>query len=156
MARSAVDLYAHTSRAHELRLHLPETPVVVRCDAARVEQVANNLVSNAIKYSPDGGRIDVSIERSADRAVLAISDEGVGIAQEELARIFQPFRRGIRLKDAVPGLGLGLATSRRIVERHGGRIEVASSPGCGSTFRVVLPVGGDAARRDGTERPRVA
>lgn len=140
VARAALELYGPATPSHLIALHVPDLPVVVRCDPARLEQVANNLVSNAIKYSPDGGRIDLRVERVGDRAVLAIEDEGVGIASEDLATIFQPFRRGARLREAVPGLGLGLAMSRRIVERHGGRIEVASEPRRGTTFRVTLPL----------------
>jgi signal transduction histidine kinase len=144
VARAAVALYAPASPGHAVGLRIPDAPVVVRCDSARLDQVVNNLVSNAIKYSPEGGRVDLRVEEADGRAVLSVTDEGVGIAPEDVARIFQPFRRGTRLRDAVPGLGLGLATSRRIMERHGGRIEVVSHPRRGSTFRVILPLSASA------------
>jgi signal transduction histidine kinase len=140
VGRHAVELYASSSAAHRIGLQLPDAPLLVRCDSARLDQVVNNLVSNAIKYSPDGGRIEITLERQGDEAVLSVTDEGIGIPREDHVHIFEPFRRGARLKDVVPGLGLGLAMARRIVERHGGRIEVASTPGRGSTFRVMLPV----------------
>jgi signal transduction histidine kinase len=157
VGRSAVELYASSSAAHRIRLQLPDAPVLVRCDSARLDQVVNNLVSNAIKYSPDGGRIEITLERLGDEAILSVTDEGIGVTREDLLHIFEPFRRGARLKNVVPGLGLGLAMARRIVERHGGRIEVASTPGRGSTFRVMLPVAGrgPVAPRDarGTASP---
>lgn len=140
IVRTAVDVLAGTSTLHELRLSEPPVPAVVPCDAGRIEQVVVNLLSNAYKYSPERGRIWVTLRRDGSDAVVSVEDEGIGIAPEDLARIFEPFRRGSRLTKAVPGLGLGLATARRIAERHGGTLTVSSSTGRGSTFELRLPL----------------
>jgi signal transduction histidine kinase len=104
-----------------------------------MEQVANNLVSNAIKYSPAGGRVEVSVEQQGREVVLRVRDYGIGIPLEEQRTVFEPFQRGNVSRDMIAGVGLGLATARRIVEAHGGRMVLASSPGEGSTFSVYLP-----------------
>ncbi len=137
--RSIVELYAPTATAHRIELHLPDEPVLIRADPQRIEQVLGNLISNAIKYSPEGGRIDVELRTSHDEAIICVSDSGVGMAPEEIAEIFMPFRRLKSSADIAPGAGLGLSVVRHIVHAHGGRIEVESEPGKGSTFRVHLP-----------------
>jgi signal transduction histidine kinase len=142
LVRDSVDLYADAARAHALTAHTPPTPVLVRCDAARIAQVLNNLVSNAIKYSPRGGRVEVTLTRADDGAVIAVSDEGDGVAAEELETIFEPFRRARTTEPAVEGLGLGLAIARRIAVMHGGSLDVESTPGAGATFRLRLPAAG--------------
>ena len=125
--------------AHELELRLPPQPVVVTCDCMRIEQVANNLISNAIKYSPGGGRVMIDVAEEDGEATLTVRDEGVGIDTEDLEVIFDPFRRAQRAAGGgVPGVGIGLYISRLIVEAHGGRIEAHSTQGRGSQFRVVL------------------
>lgn len=139
IARTVVDCYAPTTAAHQLELHAAAEPVVVHGDPVRLEQVLGNLVSNAIRYSPTGGRVDVSV-RAEDRwAVVSVKDEGLGIPAAEIPSLFLPFRRRKLGGDAIPGVGLGLSVGRRIVDAHGGRIEVESRPGRGSTFRVRLP-----------------
>lgn len=140
LARNVVELFEGTSRAHTLRYEGPDDPVVLRFDPARIEQVLNNLVSNAIKYSPGGGEVLVRVERQSERAVVSVSDSGIGISPEEQARVFEPFRRASTSASAIPGMGLGLFVCRRIAEAHGGRIEVESAPGSGSTFKVLLPL----------------
>lgn len=82
----------------------------------------------------------VTVAREGNEAVVAVTDRGIGIPPEEVPHIFDPFRRAVSAREAIPGVGLGLAVARRIVEAHGGRIEVDSTPGVGSTFRVRLPV----------------
>jgi signal transduction histidine kinase len=104
-----------------------------------MSQVLNNLIGNALKYSPAGGRVRVGVSRDAGEAVINVSDEGIGIPPEEVARIFEPFRRVPGVADTIPGTGLGLSVARRIVEAHGGSIGVTSQPGVGSTFSVRLP-----------------
>ena len=100
-----------------------------------------NLVSNAIKYSPDGGGVWIRLENVRGEAVINIADEGIGIAPEDRERIFEPFRRTTRgAAVQIPGVGLGLSVSRRLVEAHGGRIEVEARPTGGSIFRVRLPI----------------
>ncbi len=120
-------------------MSVPEQPVVLRCDPTRLTQVITNLVSNAIKYSPEGGTVQVSLELTAEAVVLSVSDEGLGIPPGDRERIFEPFQRSKRPDVNIPGIGLGLSVSRRIVRAHGGDIEVAAREERGSIFRVRLP-----------------
>ena len=155
-----VELFRAASSIHELTVSAPGRPVVVVCDSLRIEQVVNNLVSNAIKYSPAGGLVEVGIEHKGREIELRVRDQGIGIPADEQRTIFEPFRRGDVSRDTIAGVGLGLATARRIVEAHGGRVEMSSEPLKGSTFKVYLPVEpaerSDAAASDGeTSSPRV-
>jgi len=135
---NAVELFRPSTTAHEFTVDVPAEPMVVRCDPARIEQVLNNLVSNAIKYSPNGGRVTVAAAVQDDEAIVEVADEGIGIATEDRERIFEPFRRTGPSRELVPGVGLGLSVARKIVRAHGGRLEVESEPGKGSTFRIRL------------------
>jgi two-component system, OmpR family, sensor histidine kinase MtrB len=141
VAREVVELYAPTSPAHQVMLEAPEQPVRVRADPLRLEQVVSNLVSNAIKYSPAGGLVEVVVGVEGGEAVLAVSDRGVGIPPEGIPDLFMPFRRREVTRELAPGAGLGLSVVRRILMAHGGRIEVESVQGKGSTFRIRLPLG---------------
>ncbi len=112
----------------------------VPVDPERMRQVLTNLLENAVKYSPDGGRITISVTDTGDCADIAVTDQGIGIPPDDMTTIFERFSRGSREPDRrFSGLGLGLYTCRRIVEEHGGRIEVQSRLGAGSTFTVHLP-----------------
>ncbi len=133
------DLFHAISPAHRLSLSLPQEPLLLRCDPMRVEQVLNNLVSNAIKYSPEGGQVRLSLTSDREDVVFSVSDEGIGISREEVSRLFVPFRRGGMAKEWISGVGLGLCVAKRITEAHGGSLEVESAPGRGSTFQVRLP-----------------
>jgi two-component system, OmpR family, sensor histidine kinase MtrB len=135
-----VELYRPVSRAHEIAFVEPVEAVVAYCDPARIEQVITNLVSNAVKYSPDGGRVILAVFTERAEIVVSVSDEGIGISPEDRERIFEPFRRCGRSRELVPGVGLGLSVARKIVAGHGGTLEVESHLGAGSTFRVRLPV----------------
>ncbi len=135
-----VELYRPVSPAHEIVFIESTEPVVAECDPTRIEQVVTNLVSNAIKYSPDGGRVTVSAFSEPSHAIVSVSDEGMGIAPTELERIFEPFRRTSRSRELVPGVGLGLSVARKIVVGHGGILDVESREGAGSTFRMRLPL----------------
>ena len=106
-------------------------------DRTRLEQVAANLIDNALKYTPFGGRVEIAVEREEEWAVLSVRDSGVGIPQEELPRIWDRLFRGDASRTE-RGLGLGLSLVRAIVAAHGGTVEVASEPGRGSTFKVRL------------------
>lgn len=139
-AREIVDLYARDEREHRLVLQVPDEPIFVCGDVVRLEQVVVNLVSNAIKYSPRGGTIRVVVEKTATDAILSVSDEGVGIPERDVDVIFEPFHRAGPSRDLAPGAGLGLSILARIVRAHGGRVEVQSKVGRGSTFYVVLPL----------------
>ena len=122
-------------------------PIEVEVDVDRISQVVLNLLSNARKYSPSGAPITLTLERREDTGVLAVQDHGVGIPEDQLPHIFERFYRvpGIeRQSGSNVGLGLGLYIAQKIVERHGGCIEVNSRPGSGSTFSVILPLAAEA------------
>ncbi|HWE37965.1 MAG TPA: response regulator [Isosphaeraceae bacterium] len=130
------------SRRHKLTLSLPEGPLPLVADEARIEQVLANLLNNAAKYTEPGGRIWIEARRDGDDAVVRVRDTGVGIAPELLPRVFDLFAQAERSLDrSQGGLGIGLTLVRRLVELHGGSI-VADSPGVGlgSEFVVRLPI----------------
>jgi signal transduction histidine kinase len=139
LVRDAVQLHREMSAEHEVLTSIPKEPVRVRCDATRISQVLNNLLSNAIKYSPQGGQVRVELTAAPEGAWVAVRDSGVGIPAEERESIFEPFRRSASTRESIPGVGLGLSVARRIVEAHGGHIQVESELGAGSTFRFHLP-----------------
>jgi two-component system, OmpR family, phosphate regulon sensor histidine kinase PhoR len=115
-------------------------------DEVQLQQVFTNLVSNAIKFTPSGGRINVSSARESDNdgkswATVCVSDTGMGISEEEIAHVFTRFYRASNaMSGAVPGTGLGLAITQDIVRRHGGQIDVVSELGAGTTVTVRLPL----------------
>lgn len=115
-------------------------PLMVSADPERIERVLTNLLTNALKYSPQETPVVVGVERELDAAVVSVADQGAGIAPEEMPRLFQRFTRGrAGPKADVSGLGLGLYIARLMVEAHGGRIRVTSEVGKGSTFSFTLP-----------------
>ncbi len=123
--------------------------LVIQGDGDRMAQVLTNLISNAVKYTPTGGHVEVSGQRSPNQIRICVSDNGIGIAKEELPRIFERFYQVDRARGPQRGTGLGLAIAREIVEAHGGRIQV-DSPGRseGATFTITLPVyNGEPASR---------
>ena len=101
----------------------------------------DNLVSNALKFTPSGGRVDVSLKAAGGVAMVEVSDTGLGLAEEEQTHLFERFFRSSRAaENAIPGSGLGLAIAKTIVERHGGRIRVESAVDVGTTVRVEPPL----------------
>jgi two-component system, OmpR family, sensor histidine kinase MtrB len=150
----AVQLHGTGADMHRFKLDLPDEPLLCECDGGRISQVLNNLLSNAIKYSPNGGTITVKAHRVGDEAVVSVTDEGIGIAPKDLNNIFKPFNRTTETRRTIPGIGLGLSTSRRIVEGHGGKFMVNSELRSGSTFYFTLPIkprisrGLETARKD--------
>jgi signal transduction histidine kinase len=127
---------------HDLRLdYAPEDRLHVRGDRDHLEQVLNNLIGNAMKYSPEGGTIDVNVRRAGEQEIeLRIADHGIGIRPEELSRVFGLFYRSPdRLARDVGGMGLGLYITKEIIDRHSGRIWAESEVGKGTTFHVGLP-----------------
>ena len=133
----------HQERAPRHRIQVGgETALVGEWDLARVERVLDNLVGNAVKYSPDGGVITVGCVRDVDEtgewALLSVRDHGVGIPTADLGRIFERFHRAGNVR-AISGAGIGLAMIRDVVSLHGGTITVESSEGQGSTFTIRLP-----------------
>ncbi|HEV2984761.1 MAG TPA: HAMP domain-containing sensor histidine kinase, partial [Vicinamibacterales bacterium] len=135
----AVDLYRDVADAKGVAL-LADAPgdIVVTADRTRLEQVAANLIDNALKYTPAGGRVDVEVGREGDVALLRVRDTGTGIPHDELPRIFDRLFRGDTSR-AERGLGLGLSLVKAVVEAHGGTVRVESEPGRGSVFTVRLP-----------------
>jgi signal transduction histidine kinase len=139
----AVDQAAATARRRgvQLTMERPDEAVQLRHDPVRIGQVVANLVGNAIKFTPRGGRVNVQVRAEpAGAASITVSDTGIGIEPAELPRIFDRFFRGSRANEARgSGSGLGLAIVRSIVEMHGGTVAVESRLGAGTTFRVALP-----------------
>jgi PAS domain S-box-containing protein len=128
-------------RKHKLTVSTSMQPIWLYADAARLEQVVVNLLTNAAKYTPDGGHIVLSVQREGDDGVLKVRDTGVGIAPELLPRIFDLFTQAERSLDrSQGGLGIGLALVQRLVEMHGGKVAVYSALGHGSEFVVRLPI----------------
>ncbi|HJW83093.1 MAG TPA: HAMP domain-containing sensor histidine kinase, partial [Anaerolineae bacterium] len=159
VARAVITEYSIPcqSRQQTLAAHLPETLPPVRGDSQRLYQVMTNLVSNAVKYTPNGGRITVGLHQEDSQILFEVSDTGRGIPLEAQARIFERFYRvaGSSAIDAT-GTGLGLALVKTIVEQHGGRVWVTSQVGQGSTFTVSLPVWHPPAREDTAVTPLAA
>jgi signal transduction histidine kinase/DNA-binding response OmpR family regulator len=129
------------ARRHELNVNLPQQPLRTRGDPARLAQVIANLLNNAAKYTEEGGRIWLGVEREAEEVVVRVRDTGVGVPPDMLASIFEPFAQVERSIDrSQGGLGIGLTLVRRLVELHEGRVEAYSAgPGAGSEFVVRLP-----------------
>ena len=127
---------------HELIVHLPSPAVWLDADPIRLAQVFANLINNAAKYTPEGGRIEVAARCEGEEVVVAVADNGIGIGRDMLTKVFDMFAQANRtLSRAQYGLGIGLTLVRRLVEMHGGRIEAESpGPGLGSTFTVRLPL----------------
>lgn len=149
IVKQVVDLFGGASPRHQLRVELPDEPLVVRCDPLRIEQTFTNLVSNAIKYSPSGGEVRITATAAGGaHAVVSVADQGIGMTEEDREQIWEPFRRARRSAENIPGVGLGLSIAKHIVEAHGGQIEVRSEPGAGSTFTVKLPLDRSAAGPD--------
>lgn len=123
----------------EWQARIPADLPTVRMDPDRMAQVVGNIASNAVKYSPPGALISVSAEADADEVRIILSDTGPGIATEEQTLVFEPFYRSRQPQRFSEGLGLGLSIARGLVEAHGGRLELASELGQGSTFTIVVP-----------------
>jgi signal transduction histidine kinase len=127
-------------RAITLTLNVPEAAVPLQMDAGRIEQVLNNLVGNALKFTPPGGRVTVTVRPGADAVRVEVADTGDGIAPGHLPHLFDRFYQVDNTSTRqVGGTGLGLAISKALVEAHGGHIGVESTPGAGSTFWFSLP-----------------
>jgi signal transduction histidine kinase len=143
---SAVTLHAERAGREGIRLSLQTEPgeITITADERRLRQVVLNLVSNAVKFTPPDGRIDISARRRNDHIEVAVTDTGPGIAAGDLERIFEEFEQTADGRQA-EGTGLGLPLSRRLVELHGGRLWAESEPGRGSTFRLTLPVHQEAS-----------
>ena len=144
-------------RGIDLTADLPDAPLVTRHDPQRLGQVLVNLIGNALKFTPRGGSVRVTLVPYTRGARIRVSDTGVGIDANELPHVFERFYRGSRANEArASGSGLGLAIVRSIVEMHGGRVMVESRVGSGSTFTVTLPADPRTAREGAKAAPTAA
>jgi signal transduction histidine kinase len=150
IARQVVErfeLSGQRSARHQLTIDAPAALIGV-WDPEGIDQIVTNLVSNALKYSPNGGRVSVHLEEFDDMARLSVSDAGIGIAPEIQTELFKPFERGTALDQGISGTGLGLYIIKRVVEQHGGTIALDSAPGAGTTVTIDLPCSPPAAGVD--------
>jgi len=145
LAQSVSGFRPSLASAHQrLVLQTPGGALLAHVDGGRVKQVVDNLISNAVKYTPEGGTITVSLNRDGDHLVIAVSDTGRGVSKSDQARLFDRFFRSREVRDAaIQGVGIGLTIVKTIVAAHGGTIAVESEPGHGSTFTVRLPLRAD-------------
>ena len=144
IARQVAEEYQRTTGRHRLWVLAPEEPVEGEWDPQRIERSLSNLVSNAVKYSPKGGEIEISVTREEDEAgrlwaVCRVTDQGLGIPEQDLHRIFDWYARASNIPSAITGTGIGLASVKQVVEQHGGAVDVRSLEGEGSTFTIRLP-----------------
>lgn len=135
--RWVVDSFRKGCASHRVEFY-GDTPVIVEGDRERLEQVVVNLLANATKYSPVGTSVTVTVSRQGNEAWISVRDEGAGIDEPDLSRLFRQRFRASRTAHH-PGMGLGLYISNQIVKAHGGTIDVESKPGAGSVFTVRLP-----------------
>jgi signal transduction histidine kinase len=140
LVRPIVDMMDRFSERHPIVLDTPDHPINVRADGDRFQRVLENLLNNAIKYSPDGGAVELSISSSREHAVVRVRDYGIGISPEAVPRIFEASYRAQEAVTCAPGLGLGLSIAAQVIARHGGTIEAEPAEGRGSTFTVRLPL----------------
>jgi two-component system sensor histidine kinase/response regulator len=138
--QEAVDRARASSERHAINVDLDSIQPIAQCDVDRVAQIISNLLTNAIKYSPEGGEILVASRLSGGFVEVSVRDHGVGIAPEFAKRLFSRYERYEKTSNKIIGTGLGLAIARQIVEMHGGRIWLDSTVGTGSDFRFTLPL----------------
>ncbi|MGZ5473834.1 MAG: sensor histidine kinase, partial [Thermoanaerobaculia bacterium] len=135
-------VHRHHTAVSDRRFHLsvPDNGKIVTGDRDRLEQVLGNLLENAVKYSPEGSDVTVTVEERNDTLITAVCDRGIGIPADELNQVFERFHRGRQVSSTnYGGLGLGLYITKQIIERHGGSIWVESKEGNGTTFFFSLP-----------------
>jgi signal transduction histidine kinase len=126
-------------KGQKLTTDMPASLPLIHGDGPRLEQVLLNLMTNAVKFTPQGGSISIKVREQDSGVTVAVKDNGIGIAREEQSRLFQPYSRVSSDRQTQPGLGLGLALAKQVVELHGGKIWVDSESGSGSTFSFYLP-----------------
>jgi len=139
---SSIDIMTSRATEHNITIETDIEPNLpkINLDRDKLKQVMLNLLSNAIKYNFSGGKVHVNVSLSGPEIVLSVSDTGPGISEEALKHMFEKFYRVPGTEKLASGTGLGLSICKRIVEAHGGRIEVASEVGKGTTFTVYLPL----------------
>jgi signal transduction histidine kinase len=140
IVEAAVDLYRHVAEDKHIVVSTASDPTLwLMADRSRLRQVLANLLDNAIKYTPVGGRVDVEAARRQNQAIISVRDTGIGVMAHEASRIWDRLYRGAHSRSE-RGLGLGLSLVRAIVMAHRGRVDVSSAPGGGSTFTIALPL----------------
>jgi signal transduction histidine kinase len=138
LVREMVEVHRHRRTPHELTLQAPDTlPLLL--DAGQVQRVMENLLENAIRYSPGGGTVTVRVTEEGEAVRVTVRDQGLGIAPEDLGRIFTRYFRATNAREKTRGTGIGLFSVKRLVEAHGGQVGVESAPGQGSMFWFRLP-----------------
>jgi signal transduction histidine kinase len=141
LARRVVEEIQAAEDTHTLHFSCPGKPLIVQGDELRLEQVLQNLIQNAIKYSPSNEPITVVVEQHGDQVGIAIADHGIGIPQADLPNLFQRFYRANNVEEQhISGMGIGLYVVKEIITLHGGQVEVESAEGAGSTFTFYLPL----------------
>jgi len=139
LIRECVEEQQNSAKKHQLTIE-GDTGVIVNADKNRIEQVLVNLISNAIKYSPDSDKVVITLTQSENVVKVSVTDFGIGIAKDKLPLIFDRFYRVDESSQRYAGLGLGLYISAEIIQRHGGHISIESTIGKGSTFWFIIPV----------------
>ena len=135
-----VDIFKHQTDKHTFKVNVPDDLVKIEADKDKTNQVMENLISNAVKFCPQGGEITVSVERLKGKIEISVADTGIGIPEKDLPHVFEKFYRAENASsEAIGGTGLGLAIVKYIVESHGGKMSVESEVGKGSTFSFTLP-----------------
>lgn len=157
LARQTLQTLQESARVHDLTVdvHVPDEPVTVDADPVRIDQILNNVLANAIKYTPEKGHVSISVAREEGQAVIRIEDDGVGIAPERIGTIFELFAQAENaIGRSQGGMGIGLALVRNLVELHSGSIEAKSDGvGKGSCFTIRFPLATSAAAESPRERP---
>lgn len=139
LLRELIRPYQEKSPRHSFELHFATAQTEIAADRGRIRQVFNNLISNAVKYSPQGGQIKVTLQRENGLCRLSVADQGIGMTAEQVEHIFDKFYRADSSNTAVKGVGLGMSIVRHIIQAHQGEIRVESQPGRGTTVHVDLP-----------------
>jgi signal transduction histidine kinase len=133
-------------RSQIVEINTPDNPINANVDSARLRMVLDNLIDNASKYTPKNGKITIYVNCSDNELRICVADNGVGVKEEDLPRLFHKFSRvGNELSEEVGGSGLGLYWAHKVVEKHGGKIEVESKHKHGTKFTVIVPSGSENA-----------
>lgn len=139
VVREAVDRLRPSLKKHTIELRSPEV-LVAEIDVDRIEQVLDNYLTNAVKYSPAGGTISVAVEHQGENAHVSVTDSGIGIPESAVPRLFERYFRAPGSDKTAKGIGLGLFVAKRLVEAHGGTVTVQTEAGAGSTFSFCVPL----------------
>jgi signal transduction histidine kinase len=147
VARRLVTLHVGSGNTHRIALVARVPQLMGAWNYANLRHLLRILLTNAVRYSPAGGDVIVTVEQQPDEALLRVADHGIGIPAADLPHMFEPFFRARNAERITPGIGLGLATARLIVEQYGGALDVESTEGVGTTFTAHLPLASLPLRR---------